>query len=61
MKKQYIAPTIMVQSIAFARIMTSSIVVDAQERGDAALSNGFFSPNLKESTEFPWYNKDNDE
>lgn len=61
MKKQYIAPTIMVQSIAFARIMTSSIVVNAQERGDAALSNGFFSPNLKESTEFPWYNKDNDE
>lgn len=51
MKKNYIAPAITVRNIVFARIMTSSIVVDASKEGSSALSKDFYSPSPWETTE----------
>lgn len=46
MKKNYIAPQIMVQNIELAGIMASSIVIDAVTEGDSALSNDFKNVNF---------------
>ncbi|MCH5178503.1 MAG: hypothetical protein J1F13_02375 [Prevotellaceae bacterium] len=54
MKKNYIAPAITVQNIAFARIMVSSIVVDASKEGPSALSKDFYTPS-------PWETKEDAE
>ena len=54
MKKNYIAPAITVQNIAFARIMVSSIVVDASKEGPSALSKDFYAPS-------PWETKEDAE